>query len=156
MPLPLLIFASIYDKRTKTIPNWLTFPYMLIGIIFTAVFRSDSITSCVIGMAIIFAFGIFGATGMGDIKLLMAVSSFCGAWIAIWTLGIASALLPLTMLFKDSKKAKQAIANVYSAIFYKGRLVNGESSDNEKYAFAVYIAAGYIITTGGLYLWRIL
>lgn len=67
-----LTLASFFDLKTNKIPNWITFPSIIGGIVFSVFFHQDWLWQ--IGFVIgAFFFGMTGLLGLGDIKLLMAL-----------------------------------------------------------------------------------
>ncbi len=74
--------ATFTDIRSRRIPNWLVVPFLVLGILVSAVTAGfGGLVSSLEGIAVAaVAFGILvymRAMGMGDLKLLAAI----GAWI---------------------------------------------------------------------------
>ena len=104
LALPLALLSAI-DMRTFTLPDVLTYPLLLAGFIFCAVFQWDSLANHVIAAALGYlAFGALAVgyeivrgrpgMGMGDAKLL-AVS---GAWLGLAELPPVVLIASLTAL----------------------------------------------------------
>jgi prepilin peptidase CpaA len=77
-----LVVATFTDLRSRRIPNWLVFPFLLIGLVVSGWLHGWSgIGQSLAGMALGgLLFGILswmGGMGMGDVKLCAAI----GAWI---------------------------------------------------------------------------
>jgi len=92
----LAVIATFTDLRGRRIPNWLTVPFLLAGLICSVVFHGLSgLGQSVMGMALgAFLMGILcllGGMGMGDLKLCAAV----GAWIGPGQLVIALVFMGL-------------------------------------------------------------
>ena len=80
---PILVIAAATDIGYGKIPNWLTFPAIIAGVIyhsFTAGIQGCllSLAGVLLGMAFYLPFYIKGGTGAGDVKLMGAVGGFLG------------------------------------------------------------------------------
>lgn len=78
-----LIVSSISDLRFRRIPNWLTYPVMITGIVyFTSLRGLDglffSLGGIGVGFVLMIGFYLLGGTGAGDVKLMAAVGGFLG------------------------------------------------------------------------------
>ena len=93
----LVTVAARADVRTRTIPNRLTFPALLLGLaVHGALGGADGLKSSLVGMAVaggvLFPGWLFRWMGAGDVKLMAAV----GAWLA-WPQGLIGVLASLVM-----------------------------------------------------------
>jgi prepilin peptidase CpaA len=86
--LVILIIATVIDVRRQSIPNWLTFGGMVLGVIAQTVVNGRlGLEQSVLGLFI--ATGIAGVVwiprmiGGGDHKLLMAIGAFVGSSLII-------------------------------------------------------------------------
>jgi prepilin peptidase CpaA len=80
-----LIVAAVIDGFELRVPNWITFPFIIGGWIYsTAAFGWEglgwSLAGTALGMSVLMAFYAIGGMGAGDVKLMGGV----GAWI-YWT-----------------------------------------------------------------------
>ena len=76
------IIAAVIDFRRFRVPNTLTFPLCLLGLVFHTAFGGlvglqYSFGGIAVGLLALLLFYIMGVMGAGDVKLLAAV----GAWI---------------------------------------------------------------------------
>ena len=79
----IVLIAAVTDARTRKIYNWLTFPAMLVGFVFSGVTgHGHGLLMSVGGMALaVFGIGILAllsALTMGDVKLFAAIGSLWG------------------------------------------------------------------------------
>jgi prepilin peptidase CpaA len=77
-----LIVAAVIDGFELKVPNWVTFPFILTGWLYsTAAFGWEglgwSLLGTVIGLALLLPLYAIGGMGAGDVKLLAGV----GAWV---------------------------------------------------------------------------
>lgn len=136
--------AAYTDLRHGKIYNWLTFPMMLLGIIYN--FKdlgfygiSFSLCGLFVGIAVYIVFAILGMVGMGDVKLMGAIGAWLGCKYAIWIFLLSSALgLPHAIIIlilnwgKDWYKI--AYANIASGYFLQ-KNIQIENKDKNTYKF---------------------
>jgi len=89
----LIILSVKYDIFERRIPNKLTIPVILWGIVTAGIFSGFngilfSISGFLVGLAVFFIPFVLGGMGAGDVKLMAAVGSLLG-----WKLTVYSALL---------------------------------------------------------------
>src|SRR5689334_9172495 len=80
-----LIVAAVIDGLKLKVPNWITFPMIISGWIYSAAFSpyagweglAYSLVGTVVGLALLLPLYAIGGMGAGDVKLLAGV----GAWV---------------------------------------------------------------------------
>src|SRR5947209_12375712 len=87
----LALTAAVYDIRFRRIPNWLVVLGFLAGLGLNIWFsgRAGATAACLgAALAFIFYFPLFAlrATGAGDLKLMVAIATFCGPsnWVVLF------------------------------------------------------------------------
>jgi prepilin peptidase CpaA len=81
--LMLLIISIYFDLKERRIPNFLTFPVILWGLISACIFSGlDGAifngSGFLVGLAVFFIPFAFGAIGAGDVKLMAAIGALMG------------------------------------------------------------------------------
>lgn len=106
----LLLAVSFFDVTMKRIPNFLTFPAILIGLILN-VFMNNlnglifSFFGFFIGLAVFFIPFAVGLMGAGDVKLMAAIGALMGwKFIILSTLFSAIAGIFVTIIYLVYKK----------------------------------------------------
>src|SRR6185503_14590711 len=101
-----LVLAAVIDGFELKVPNWVTFPFILTGWLYSTVaFGWEglgwSLLGTVVGLALLMPAYAIGGMGAGDVKLLAGV----GAWIyafhtayAFAVSAIVGALLAVAMV----------------------------------------------------------
>ena len=88
------VTGAVFDLKSRRIPNRLTFPAMLAGLLLHLVLNGIhglgfAAASGLIAGAIFAIFGLAGGMGAGDVKLMMAAGCIAGldnvAWLLILT-----------------------------------------------------------------------
>lgn len=113
MLLILLILSVYYDWTRRKIPNRITMPAILIGVIWSTVNSGldgflFSVLGFLLGFAVFLVPYIYGGIGAGDVKLMAAIGSLMG-WEFVLVAGLATAifgggLVIVYMLYKGSLK----------------------------------------------------
>jgi prepilin peptidase CpaA len=111
---PILILASTTDILSHKIPNWLTFPSIITGILFNSYMTGLqggllSVCGVLVGMAFYLPFYMKQGIGAGDVKLMGAVGSFLGpsgVFYAFLFSSIAGGLYALLLLHRSRMLAE--------------------------------------------------
>jgi prepilin peptidase CpaA len=99
----LLLTAAFFDAKEKRIPNILTFPVILVGLILNIIMNSlngimFSLYGLFIGLAVFFIPFALGLMGAGDVKLMAAVGALMG-WKFTVVSSVFSAAAGLILVF---------------------------------------------------------
>ncbi len=79
-----VLVAAVTDIRTRRIPNQLTLPMMVLGLVLNTLGSGSggflsSLGGMAVGFALLFPVYLLGGMGAGDVKLLSAVGALLGA-----------------------------------------------------------------------------
>jgi prepilin peptidase CpaA len=112
--LGIVAVAAAIDLRTHRIPNWLTFPSLLLGLVLQIVlFGRAGLVAGVLGVLV--GAGLFllpyvlGGMGPGDVKLMGVVGAFSGPTGALWAAlfaGVAGGVLALAWALAHGQLAR--------------------------------------------------
>ncbi len=85
----ILAIAVITDLRWHKIPNWLTFPAMICGMLYNGILQGPqglffSFLGLAAGMGLLLITYVISGMGAGDVKLMGAIGSFLGAKSVFW------------------------------------------------------------------------
>jgi prepilin peptidase CpaA len=144
------ITGGIHDLLTRRIPNWLTIPAIILGLVaqfwylgFTGLF--SSFLGTLLGFGLFFPIYYLGYMGAGDVKLLMAIGSWVG-WDSCLHIAIYSVILGGVYAFFDilfHRRGIVVIKNTFSflrSILVPFLVVEKLHLDKDrKFAFGFYI-----------------
>jgi len=120
----ILIVAAVIDIRVQKIPNLITFPTMILGLVYYGVTNGwdgllFSLGGLALGIAIFFILYMMGGMGAGDVKLMGAVGAIIGSKGILLT-ALFSALVggvyALIILMFNIKYLKDLIKRSYKMI----------------------------------------
>lgn len=171
----ILILSVVLDLTTNKIPNMLTFPVMLLGLIsytYTGGLLGFwfSFSGLLVGIAIFIIPFILGGMGGGDVKLLGAIGALMGAkfvLIAALYTAIAGGVIALIILLykgrllqilkkglvKIAKPISNSLALAFKSTWFERMALNLSSvadADTQKhapikFAYGIAIALGTLI-----------
>ncbi|MCO5143535.1 MAG: A24 family peptidase [Oligoflexia bacterium] len=154
--LAVALFGGVYDLLTKRIPNWWTFPMMVVGIVaqilvYGFLGLGHALLGIGFGFILFFPIYAFGYMGAGDVKLLMAVGAFVG-----WKLVLVAAIISIIVggIFALIETAYRGrLFYVLKRTFYVVRalVLPGlvpeplKIDESRKFAFGLCIAASLVV-----------
>lgn len=156
--IPVLILVTVsgyWDLRFRKIPNWLTLPGIVLGLVMNALLRGgsgirDSGLGLLIGFGALFALFILNWMGGGDVKLMAAIGALKGhpfVISALWYSLLAGIVLGLMMLILNHrtrqtlKRLFLVIASRLSPLIPRQELI---AAQNQPVPFGFAIALGTI------------
>lgn len=85
------LMAIIFDLRWRRIPNWLTVPALLLGLLFHGITAGGaglvaSLAGFATGFGLLFLMWLTGSGAGGDVKLMGALGAWMGAQLTIYAL----------------------------------------------------------------------
>jgi prepilin peptidase CpaA len=100
----LTLAAMVWDYRERRIPNALTLPAFVLGLVYQAVFRgmpglADAGGGFLIGFGALFLLWMIGGGGGGDVKLMGSLSVWLGARLVTQVLVVSVVLVWLATVF---------------------------------------------------------
>jgi prepilin peptidase CpaA len=148
------VAATVIDLRTRRVPNALTWPAAVAGIVFAVtgagrVGIAASIAGGVIGLALMLPGYLFGGTGGGDVKLLAAIGTFLGpgrTLTAFIGMALAGGVIALVIALQRGR-LQATLARVARIVRRSERpveQVNAPHADHT-FAYAPAIAIGAVL-----------
>lgn len=147
------LFGGVFDLLTRRVPNWITFPAMVLGLAAQIWFGGlegglQSLLGILAGFAIFFPVYALGYMGAGDVKLMMAVGAF-GGWLFCLRSALAAVVIGGGFAFFDILLRGRFLVvfrNTYSflrALMVPGLVAEPLKLDKErKFTFGICIALG--------------
>ena len=154
-----LIVAAVIDMRTYRIPNMLTYPVMLMALIYHTVTNglnglSFSVLGLLVGIALFSIPFFMGVMGAGDAKLMGAVGAVLGlrgvlnASLFTAVAGGVFAFILLLSHYRDFRFVTRAVDNIQASLAAKCfiRVPLAENGRKPRLYYGVAIAAGTLYT----------
>lgn len=101
-----LVVAAVIDGRALKVPNWLTFPFVLAGLVYGLAAHGwpglgTALLGTAVGMALLLPLYAIGGMGAGDVKLFMGVGAWMGPEVTFQSflvLAIVGAVMAVVMV----------------------------------------------------------
>ncbi len=154
----LLTIAVVTDLRERRIPNKLTVPALIVGLVLGGLleggFPGTALTGAAAALLATLPICAMGALGAGDAKLLTAVGAFVGpgGLLSVMVYGaIAGGIVALVSVIRRGAMLDflRSFGNLllFGMTFgAKGRLINLNSPGAHTVPYGIAIAAGAVLT----------
>lgn len=164
----LALIAGYTDLRHRRIPNWLTVPALLIGIVAnTMLFRwaglKTSLLGALLGLALLLPFVLLRSLGAGDWKLAGALGAFTGPSalidVLLGSIFVAGLMAIGLIIFKG--RVRQTLRNMghilVSLVTFRlpGARVSLDNPEALKVPYGVALALTVVLYAAA-YKWRVL
>jgi prepilin peptidase CpaA len=155
-----LISAGISDVRSSRVPNFITFPLILVGLGFHAIAESGngilfSVEGLGLGFSLLIGFYVYGGMGAGDVKLLAAVGAVVGplnVFVGFLFASLLGGLYAVAMMgwhLGLSRTAERIKIILVSMAFMKVNVAASlEQTSLPKLRYALVIGLGTLIGQG--------
>lgn len=117
-----LIVAAVIDGIQLKVPNWLTFPMIISGWVFSAMAYSMagegwmvglgwSLAGTAVGLALLLPAYAIGGMGAGDVKLMAGIGAWVHCWITFYAFclsAVIGAVIAVIMVWRSGKMKKHS------------------------------------------------
>lgn len=154
--LVLIVSSAIYfDLRTRRIPNFLTFPAILLGLGLHAFYGGwpgflSSLEGLLLGGGVLLAFYIAGGMGAGDVKLMAGMGALLGvekAATALVLTALAGGVLALWAV-AASHAWKDTYYRMTNIILFRGGSGGAEAAAEREEAHPARLSIPYGVAIG--------
>jgi len=154
------VLAGWTDWRSRRIPNWLTVPALLLGIVANSLAlgwagAKESLLGAGLGLGLLLPFVLIRSLGGGDWKLVGALGAFLGPLrliaVLVATILVAGAMALVLVVWK--RRVGQTLRNVgrmLAALFtlhLPGPEVSLDNPESLKVPFGVAVAVAVVLYT---------
>lgn len=160
LPALLAFLAGYTDWRSRRIPNWLTVPGLLLGLIMNSlssgwVGAKSSMLGAGLGLLLLLPFVLLRALGAGDWKLIGALGSFLGPQnlitVLFATILVAGLMALILVIWK--KRFRQTLRNLgrmlasFFSLHLPGAELSLDNPESLKVPFGVAVAIAVLLYT---------
>jgi prepilin peptidase CpaA len=160
-----LIEAAIIDGRSLRVPNWLTYHFLIGGMIFAFARGGSSQLLCslagaLVGLISLLPLYAIGGMGAGDVKLMAGLGAWIGPWLTAWAFvssTLVGAILAVAMIVYSGaiwRHLAMAQTIAHEVLSIRNPVVLSERAAQRKPSmlllpYAIPIAAGSIAYFAG-------
>jgi prepilin peptidase CpaA len=158
----ILIVSAVIDLRTGKIPNWITYPGMLIPLIYHALFNGlDGLffgaAGLGFGIALLILFYLMGGMGAGDVKLLGVVGAVVGpegVFYAFLITALVGGLYAMAVLILSHQPFRSFVNKQFQSLLMliltheyipDSAEANGQNRPRLCYGLAIALGSGFYI-----------
>jgi prepilin signal peptidase PulO-like enzyme (type II secretory pathway) len=135
------LVAAVIDARQKRIPNFVTFPAMVLSGVAVLAVSPASLPGHLLTAVVTAVLGASGVMGMGDVKLFMVISIATGAFHTALTAGGAAVLLLVCeFVMYPASTSAYMLTGVRALVTFD---LGGADKEGAKVPFAPYVAAAF-------------
>ena len=160
LPAVLALIAGYTDWRSRRIPNWLTMPGFLLGILTNTLVggwagTKDSLLGAGLGLALLLPFVVIRALGAGDWKLVGTLGAFLGPrplmLVLIVTI-LVNGVMAVAMIVWKKRVAETArnfmrMLAAFATMPLPGRDLTLDNPDAVKVPFGIAVAVAMVLYT---------
>jgi prepilin peptidase CpaA len=150
------LIAIIWDLKYHKIPNWLTLPALLLGVVINIALNPGEwyfpFAGLLAGFILLFIPFALGGIGGGDLKLLAALGAILGVRAVLWIFligGVAGGLFSaVAIIFKMGlREGSIRIFSIFSSIGnVKNQNKTADSPSKQYIPYGLAIVFGLVIT----------
>jgi prepilin peptidase CpaA len=160
LPAVIAVIAGVTDWRSRRIPNWLTMPGFLLGILTNTLVggwagTKDSLLGAGLGLALLLPFVVIRALGAGDWKLVGALGAFLGPhplMVVLIVTILVNGVMALAMIVWKKRVAETArnfvrMLAAFGTLHLPDKDLTLDNPDAVKVPFGIAVAIAMVLYT---------
>ena len=160
LPAALAVIAGYTDWRSRRIPNWLTMPGFLLGVLTNTLVggwagTKDSLLGAGLGLGLLLPFVVIRVLGAGDWKLVGALGAFLGPHPLILVLIVTilvNGVMAVAMIVSRKRVAETArnfmrMLAAFVTMHLPDRDLTLDNPDAVKVPFGIAVAVAMVLYT---------